>query len=265
MIDTHCHLTYPGLIERIDEVVEAARGAGVGRMITVGTSPDDARRGLELARRFGSVYATVGVHPHAAAAHADVARLADELRELAADPRCVALGEMGLDRHYDEPDFETQRVVLRAQLQVAKQPHMTDRPVILHSRGAVGDVLEELELAGVPGGRCVFPCFTAPDDVIEAETDAVLDYGCMVSFTGIATFNSAKATAAASDRVPLDRLMVETDAPYLTPAPHRKIKPNEPKFVVEVARFLAERRGMSYEAFEAAVDANAVRFFGLDS
>lgn len=257
MIDTHCHLTYDGLHERADEVIAAARSAGVTTMISVGTTPDDAARAVRLAEQRAGVYATVGVHPHYAHQVHDEAVLGEAMRKLAASPHVVALGEMGLDWHYPDPPAEDQRRVFAWQLAIAKQ--LPDLPIVIHNREATDDTLAMIREAGTPGERFIFHCFTGEPN----EVERILAIGATVGFTGIVTFNSARNVAEASDRVPLDRLLIETDSPYLTPAPHRKVRPNEPKYVVEVARFLADRRGLSLDAFTDAVDANARRLFGL--
>jgi TatD DNase family protein len=275
VIDTHCHLTYEGLFEQVDAVVARAAGAGVDRMISVGTSPDDARAALGLTRRFGGVYSTVGVHPHYAHQWTDRDAVADAMRELAGQAKVVALGEMGLDRHYPDPPIEDQRRVFGWQLEVAggleggsaKPQAATDRsakpqaalPLIIHNREATDEVVAMIRDSGLPGDRFVFHCFTGDD----RELDAILDLGAMVSFTGIVTFKNARALASSSARVPDDRIMVETDSPYLTPEPHRKVRPNEPCYVPHVARFLASQRGVEVDAFVRQADANAQRFFNL--
>lgn len=256
MIDTHCHLTYDGLHERVDEVITAAGDAGVDRMISVGTSPTDAAKAVALAERRAEVFATIGLHPHYATSWPDREPIARAIREYAGHQRVVALGEMGLDRHYPDPPLDEQRRVLEWQLELAGE---SDLPIIIHNREATDDVLGALRAAGLLGERFVFHCFTGDD----GELDAVLEFGAMVSFTGIVTFGNARDLAASAKRVPLDRLMVETDSPYLTPAPHRKVRPNEPRYVADVARFLAKERGMDEAAFVARMDANARRFFRL--
>ncbi|MBX2851812.1 MAG: TatD family hydrolase [Phycisphaeraceae bacterium] len=259
MIDTHCHLTYDGLHERVDQVLAAAAEAGVDRVISVGTTPADAEKARALAARKPSVYFTAGLHPHYAEGYTDKAALLDALREKLADPKCVAVGEMGLDRHYPDPPIDVQRRVFEWQLELVTGGEQFRGPVVIHNREATGETLSILSASGIDPGRFVFHCFTGSAD----ELDAILAFGAMVSLTGIVTFGSAKDLAEASDRIPLDRLMIETDSPYLTPAPHRKVRPNEPRYVADVARFLAERRGLSLEVFVSAVDANAERFFGL--
>jgi TatD DNase family protein len=166
---------------------------------------------------------------------------------------------MGLDTHYPDPPLALQQSALEAQLVSAAQ---SDLPIIIHNRKATEQTLSILRGSGIDPARFVFHCFTGS----RQELDQILDFGAMVSLTGIVTFSSARDLAEASDAIPSDRLMLETDAPYLTPAPHRKVHPNEPKFVPLVAQFLADRRGMSVEELTAACDANAERFFfGLKS
>jgi len=259
MIDTHCHLTYDGLHERVDEVIAAAAEAGVDRMISVGTTPADAEKARALAHRKPNIYFTAGLHPHYAEQYTDKAALLDALREKLADDKCIAIGEMGLDRHYPDPPIDVQRRIFEWQLELASDDTFAG-PVVIHNREATGETLSVLSASGIAPERFVFHCFTGSAD----ELDAILSFGAMISFTGIVTFGSAKDLAQASDQVPLDRLMIETDSPYLTPAPHRKVRPNEPRYVADVARFLAERRGLSLDEFMEAVDANAERFFGLN-
>ncbi len=257
MIDTHCHLTYDGLHERVEEVVAAAATAGVNRMISVGTTPTDAAKAVALTRRFDQVYATAGVHPGHSDEVGDLEQLKASLRELLRQPRVVALGEMGLDRHYPEPAMEVQRAVFKAQLELMREDFRG--PGIIHNREATDQTLAMIADSGIAGERLVFHCFTGQPE----EVEKILAIGAWVSFTGIVTFGSAGHVAEASDRVPLDRLMIETDSPYLTPVPFRKVRTNEPRYVRQVGEFLARRRGMSVEAFEAEVDGNASRFFGL--
>ncbi len=257
MIDTHCHLTYKGLHERVDDVIASAVAAGVDRMISVGTSPADARKAVALTRRYDNVYATVGLHPHYAADWPSPTLLAEALSELVEEPKVVALGEMGLDKHYPGPPLAMQRSAFAAQLELAES--FPALPIVIHNREATDDTLAMIMDSGLPGKRFVFHCFTGTP----TEAEKILAIGAMVSFTGIVTFKNAIAIAEASDLVPLDRLMIETDSPYLAPEPHRKVRPNEPKYVVHVAEFLARRRGMAVDDFVQAVDANAERFFGL--
>lgn len=257
MIDTHCHLTYPGLAERVGDVVADARAAGVDRMISIGTGPVDSVAAIAVATRFaGVVFATVGIHPLHAHEVEDLNRAIAELRPLSKRAEVVALGEMGLDAHHDQPPMALQRRVFEAQLDLAAE---TGLPVVIHSRKAIPETIEAIARRGLPADRFLFHCFSGT----VRDLDAILDFGAGVGFTGIVTFPGALAVAEASDRVPLNRLFLETDSPYLTPAPHRKVKVNEPKFVPHVAAFLAERRGLAPAELQAACDANAERFYRL--
>lgn len=265
MIDTHCHLTFEGLIEQVDDVLSRAAAAGVDRMISVGTTPADAQRALDLSTRYEQVFATVGVHPGYADRVTDMDAIADDYRRLIAHPRVVAFGEIGLDRHWSDPPFDLQRRTFAWQLEFVNQLDAQGpaagggKPIIIHNRKATDDVIAMIRESGLPGERFVFHCFTGTRD----ELDKLLDLGAMVSFTGVVTFQSAQEVAACAAATPLDRLMVETDSPYLTPAPHRKVFPNEPRFVRDVARFIAARRGMDEHEFIEVMDANAKRFFRL--
>lgn len=256
LADTHCHLTYEGLRERVPQVLAEARAQGVGLFVTVGTDIPDSRLGQALAAQYPEVFFSAGLHPLHATGSEDKARLLSDLRHLARDPKCVALGEMGMDRHYDEPPLPAQRQSFEWQLELARE---TGKPVIIHNRKATADTLEVLRASGLPGDRFVFHCFTGS----VAEVEAILDFGASVGFTGAVTFKNAGEIAEASDRVPLERLLVETDAPYLTPEPHRGIRPNAPRFVAFVADFLRRRRGMPMAEFAAATTANARRFYRM--
>lgn len=256
MIDTHCHLTFPQLADRAGEVIADARAAGVDRMITIGTTPSDCFAARDVAAAHGGVSFAAGVHPHYAA-EVDADQLG-AIGELFGEPECVAFGEMGIDYHYPDPPRDVQHRLFEAQLRLVAQVN-DDRPVIIHCRKAVDDTLAIIGASGLPGERFVFHCFTeAP-----GECRKVLDAGCMISFTGIVTYKNAAGVRGSALLVPDDRIMVETDAPYLSPEPHRKVRPNEPKFVVDTARYLADLRGTTLEAFDALTTANAERFFKL--
>ncbi len=254
MIDTHCHLSFPQLRQQLDDVLTRAEQAGVGRMITVGTTPDDCFAARDIAEAHADVYFTVGVHPHDAA-EVDAEALSF-IPALASAAKCAALGEMGLDYHYPDPPREVQKRLLEAQLAVAAgcDAHL---PVVIHCRKAVDDTLAVVRSSGFALDRFVFHCFTeSPDDARK-----VLDAGCMISFTGIVTYKNAPEVRQSAGMVPADRIMVETDSPYLSPEPHRKVRPNEPRFVVEVARCLAKLRGVGFAAFVEQCDANAERCY----
>ena len=229
-------------------------------MIAVAVDVPDAIAAQQLAESHDDVWCTAGVHPSEAGRDHDLGRL----RTLASHPRCVAWGEMGLDGHWPDPPFEAQKCLFERQLEIvqeADESGMTPLPLVLHSRKALAGVLSMIEASSIQGDRCVFHCFTDGP----AEAEKVLEVGAAVSFTGVVTYRNASDVAAASDVVPLDRLMVETDSPYLSPEPHRGSRPNTPGRVVHVAEFLAKRRGLSLTEFEAATDATARRVFGLDA
>jgi len=257
LIDTHCHLTFDGLRERVGEVLARAIQAGVERVITVATTPTEARAALEIARAHPQVYVAAGIHPHEAGnvSQDDLAALG-ELHRSAAEPRLVAVGETGLDLHYRFAGPEVQERVFRFQLGLACE---VGRPVVIHAREAEQRVCEILADYPALAGRAVFHCFSAGPDMARR----VLDAGCWISFTGLATFRNAEPVREAARLVPADRIMVETDAPYLTPEPVRKQRPNEPALVVHTARRLAEVRGESFEQFAQTTTRNAERFFGL--
>jgi TatD DNase family protein len=256
MIDTHCHLTFSQLAERHDDVVATAVQAGVDRMICVGTTDVDSVAAKALAEANKRIFFTAGVHPH----YAEQVALNQlpGLIELAVHPRCVAFGEMGLDYHYDDPPRPLQHEMFQAQLEAISASDLI-KPIVIHCREALDDVLAMISSTTLPFERFVFHCFTGTED----EARRIIDTGAMMSFTGIVTYKNAQSVQAAAKLVPPDRLMIETDAPYLSPEPYRKIRPNEPKFVPAVAAFLSELRGERYELFVVNCDLNAERFFGL--
>jgi TatD DNase family protein len=256
MIDTHCHLTFPQLHEQLDAVLERAAAAGVDRLICVGTKAGDSEAARDIAAAHDNIHFTVGVHPHYAA-EVDAAQVVD-MAKLAEHPKCAALGEMGLDYHYPDPPRDAQAKLLEQQL-VGAALFETKLPIVIHCRKATDDVLAILRSSGIAPDRFVFHCFTEPAE----DARKVLDAGCMISFTGIATYRNAPEVRESAKLVPADRIMVETDSPYLSPEPHRKVRPNEPRFVVEVAKFLAELRGVGADEFIAQCDANAERFYRL--
>jgi len=264
MIDTHCHLTFDDFAGRIDQTLADAEDAGVTGAITISTTTKDAAAALALAETHDRLWCSAGVHP--LYAHKGPHEW-EALRRVAESPRCVAWGELGLDNHYDQPAGDLQRAVLSEQIAFIEsclsqegRPGI-DKPVILHCREAFRDLVPILRDTPVPPERFVFHCFTGgPDDM-----RLLLDFGAMVSFTGVVTYRNAEEVRAAASLAPLDRIMVETDAPFLTPEPHRKIRPNEPRFAMDTARFLADHRGEAWETFHEAINENTRRFFGIDA
>ena len=258
MLDTHCHLVSNQLHESLDAVLARAADADVTGMITVSTSMRDCAAGLEVARLHPHVWCTAGIHPHEADSEIDWS----VVRTVAADDRCVAWGELGLDWYYQRPERPSQLALLEAHLDViaAATGRPAAMPIVIHCRQAYTDLLGVLRASGLDPERFVFHCFTGNED----EIDLVLDFGANVSFTGIVTFGNAAEIQAAARRAPLDRMMIETDAPYLSPEPVRSMRPNEPCNVVHTARFLAALRSIDFDSFVDAMDANARRFFALD-
>jgi TatD DNase family protein len=257
LIDTHCHLTFEQLAGDIEAVIERSRAAGVVGWITVGTDPQHNRKAVELADRFDNIYATVGIHPHDAK---DVtAKGLTELKELASSEKVIAIGETGLDFHYDFSPRQDQRRVFEAQLEIARELNL---PVIIHCREAFDETIDILEQFEGLKGRLkgvVFHCFSGSAQ----QARIVLDHGFYISFTGVVTFKNAEKTREAAKIVPPDRLMLETDCPYMSPEPMRKQKINEPALMVHTARFLAVLKEMDENDFARAVTNTSKSFFGL--
>ncbi len=256
LFDTHCHLDDPRLGADLDGVLARADAAGVRAMATIGCarSVETVGAALDVARKHPEkLYATAGVHPHDASAYDDAVEAA--LLETGRDPQVVAMGEMGLDYYYDHSPREVQQAAFRRQIAVAKA---VGKPLVVHTRDAADDTLRILreERARDVGG--IIHCFSeGPEFAREA-----LELGFVASFSGIVTFKAAAAVREAARLQPLDALLVETDAPYLAPVPHRG-KRNEPAFVAHTARAVADLRGMSYEALLEATWANSLRVFRL--
>jgi TatD DNase family protein len=262
MFDTHCHLTFPQFEGRVDALLDEAKGAGVRGCISVSTTSDDAQKALALARTHDNVWCTAGVHPLYADEPTDISRDWNALRTVAQDRKCVAWGELGLDNHYEQPAHDTQVKLLEEELEFLGRcaTEGLHKPIIVHCRDAFDDLLPVFRASGFPSDRFVFHCFTGTP----ADARKALDFGAMISFTGIVTFSNAREIAEAAKIVPDDRIMVETDAPYLSPEPVRTVRPNVPAHVVHTARFLAQLRGVDFATFEKTVDGNAQRFFGIE-
>jgi TatD DNase family protein len=251
MIDTHCHLTDPRLGDQLDAVIARARAAGVSRMITIGTGLDDDAAAVTVCRGRDFLRCAIGVHPNYSHEHDDARWW--ELRQLAASPAVVALGEMGLDYHYDFAPKARQREVFEFQLALAAE---LGRPVVIHNREATDDTLAVMR--AFPAVRAVFHCFTGTPD----EARKILDQGYLIGFTGALTYKKNDGVREALRLCPLDRFVVETDAPYLTPEPVRKQKVNEPALVINVAACAARELGMPVEEVDRITTENAERFFG---
>ena len=245
MIDSHTHLDRGPA--PVADLVAAARDAGVRRILTIGIDERSRAAALAAAEQHAGVYAAIGQHPNNATGYDDA--ITERLREQAAHPRCLAIGETGLDDYRDDAPRADQERAFRAQIELA---HELRKPLVIHTRAAEDDTIATLA-EHAAGLEVVLHCFSMP-----ARLDECLERGWWISFAGNVTYPKAQDLAEAAERTPLDRLLVETDAPYLTPEPMRKHR-NQPAYVVHTARFVAERRGIAYEELEAAVDANAAR------
>lgn len=247
-VDSHCHLDS---FENPAEILGRAAAAGVGAMVCVGTDVASSRRAVELAHAHGEIWATVGLHPH------DSSRLDEQwggLVELASLDRVVGIGEAGFDFHYMNSPPEDQERAFRAHVALAKE---SGRALVIHTREAWDDTFRVLEEEGVPA-RTVFHCFTGGS----AEAQRAVALGASVSFSGIVTFKGADDVRRAAGAVPPERLLVETDSPYLAPVPHRGER-NEPAYVVQVGAAVAEVRGETAESVAALTRANAEQMFRL--
>ena len=249
LIDSHTHLDDEQFDEDRAAVMERARAAGVDRLLAIGTGsgPPDLEAALRLAAAYPFVAATVGVHPHDAAKATEATF--ERLRELAADPRVVAIGEIGLDYHYDFSPRAVQRTAFARQLEIANEFSL---PISIHTREAWEDTLKVLRSQWRGDG--ILHCFTGD----RAQAEQALDAGLSLAFGGVLTFPKAEAVREAARLTPDDRLLIETDCPYLAPVPHRG-KRNEPAFLLDTARRLAEVRGQSVEEIAALTTANFER------
>ncbi|MDY7561301.1 TatD family hydrolase [Pseudomonas sp. 10B1] len=255
LVDSHCHLDRLDLAEHagsLDAALDAARARGVGHFLCIGVSAENAGAVKALADRYDDVDCSVGVHP--LDLQPGTAPALDWLLAELNHPRVVAIGETGLDYHYEPEAAQLQQASFRLHLEAA---NLTGKPVIVHTRGARADTLDLMRAAALPQGG-VLHCFT--EDWAMAK--AALDLGFYISLSGIVTFRNADALRDVARQVPVDRLLVETDSPYLAPIPYRG-KPNLPQYVREVAEFLAMLRGESYERFAEQTTENFARLFPL--
>ncbi|NHC11479.1 TatD family hydrolase [Stutzerimonas degradans] len=255
LVDSHCHLDRLDLAAHggsLDAALDAARACGVGHFLCIGVSADNAAAVKAIAERHADVDCSIGVHPLDLEPEAQPAL--DWLLAELAHPRVAAIGETGLDYHYEPQAAERQRESFRLHLQAAQ---ITGKPVIVHTREARADTLALLREAALPQAG-VLHCFTEDWDMARA----ALDLGFYISLSGIVTFRNADALRDVARRIPADRLLVETDAPYLAPVPHRG-RPNLPQYVREVAEFLAHWRDVPFERFAEQTTANFRRLFPL--
>lgn len=254
LIDTHCHLGHQRLIRQVAEVLQRARAVDVSAVICAAADLEESRQARALARKFDQVWFTAGVHPHEAKdAGGDYLQ---ELSQLTEDGRNVAVGEIGLDYHYDFTPRDVQRRVFAEQLALAGR---LNKRVVVHTREAFADTLAILADSPIRGQDVVFhSCTEGPEAMAR-----IMEFGASVGFSGIVTFKKAEELRQAARLVPMDRLLVETDSPFLSPEPVRSMKTNEPANVVHVVRCLAELRGITLNELAEQTTANAQRIFGL--
>lgn len=255
LVDSHCHLDRLDLAAHggsLDAALEAARARGVGQFLCIGVSADNAAAVKDLASRYADVHCSVGVHPLDLAPGEALAL--DWLLGELDHPRVAAIGETGLDYHYEPEAAELQQQAFRLHLEAAR---ITGKPVVVHTREARADTLALLREVALPQAG-VLHCFTEDWEMAKA----ALDIGFYISLSGIVTFRNAEALREVARQMPADRLLVETDSPYLAPIPHRG-KPNLPEYVREVAEFLAQLRGVEFERFAEQTTANFRRLFPL--
>ncbi|HLL27655.1 MAG TPA: TatD family hydrolase [Xanthobacteraceae bacterium] len=252
LVDSHCHLDFPEFAPELDAVIARARAADIRRLVTISTRVGKFPALRAIAERFDEVYCSVGTHPHHAAKEPDVT--AADLVAATKHPKVVAIGEAGLDYHYDNSPREAQEKGFRTHIQAARE---TGLPLVIHAREADGDIARILEEESAKGNfPFVLHCFTGGEDL--ARRGVAL--GGYVSFSGILTFKNSDDLRKIAASLPEDRILVETDAPFLAPQPYRG-KRNEPAYVAETARVLAETRGVSMEAIAKTTSANFFRLF----
>ncbi|MFY9892928.1 MAG: TatD family hydrolase [Xanthobacteraceae bacterium] len=252
LIDSHCHLDFPDFASELEAVVARARAAGIARMVTISTRVHRHAEVLAIAERFADVFCSVGTHPHYAAQEADVT--AADLVARTRHPKVVAIGEAGLDYHYDNSPREAQERGFRTHIRAARE---TGLPLVIHTREADADTARILEEETGQGAfAAVLHCFTGGRDLAQR----AVALGLFISFTGILTFKNSTALRAIAAELPADRILIETDAPYLAPGRFRG-KRNEPAYVVEIAKVLAECRGVSFDEIARQTSENFFRLF----
>lgn len=252
LVDSHCHLEYKGLVEDQAGVLARAREAGVGQFLNISTRQSEWGQVVGTAERESDVWASVGIHPHEADQHADLGR--EVLLAASENPRVIGIGETGLDYYYDNSERDTQRKLFRMHIGVARE---TGLPLIIHTRDAEDDTLQILEEEKAKGEfPALIHCFTASSKFGER----VLDMGLSISLSGIVTFKNARELQEIAKEIPEERLLVETDSPFLAPVPHRG-KPCEPAFVANTAQFIADLRGEEVEDLAQYTTANFRKLF----
>jgi len=258
MIDTHAHLSFPDFADSIDETLAQAREAGVMGVISIACTTQDSHDQLRLAREHKHVWCSAGVHPlYSDKEPHDWA----SIKEIARDPKCVAWGELGLDNKHEHPPRPIQDRVLSDELAFieSSRDDGIDLPIVIHCREAFDDLLPILGASTLDPSRFVFHCFTGTPD----EARVVLDFGAMISFTGVVTYKNAALVAEAAKIVPDDRIMIETDSPFLSPDPRRGQWPCKPGYARYTAEFVARLRGQAFPEFHEQIDRNTESFFQI--
>lgn len=252
IVDSHCHLNYKGIVEEQDAVIARARDAGVGCMLSINTKIREFDEVRLIAEKHDDIFATVGIHPHEAENEPDVAL--DALLERAKHPKVVGIGETGLDYYYDNAPRDMQKVNFLTHIEAAR---ITGLPVIIHTRDANEDCVQILQDEMKKGDfKALIHCFTASQML----ADAVLEMGMSISISGIVTFKNAKDLQATVKTIPLEKLLVETDSPFLAPVPHRG-KTCEPAYVVDTAKYVADLKGLPFEELRDITTANFFKLF----
>jgi TatD DNase family protein len=253
LIDAHCHLTYEPFAD-VETVIKRSKEAGVKGWITIGTDLEDSRKAISLAEQFDNMFSTVSIHPH----HSKSAKpeMIAQLKELAQNKKVVAIGETGFDFHYTFSSRQQQQESFIKHLELAAE---TNLPVVIHSRESFDETLKVLDEFGKGLKDIVFHCFSGSVE----EAKIVLNRGWFLSLTGMVTFKNAEKTLEVARYVPLDRLMIETDSPYLSPEPMRKQKVNEPALLVHTAKFIAALKMIELDDFAKKITATTREFFSL--
>jgi len=254
LIDSHAHLTFKELAGSLDSVLQRSVAAGVTQCITIGTDAEQNRKVIAIIDEHENLFGSVGIHPHYAS---DVSQTdIDEVREFAKHQKIVAIGETGLDFHYDLSKPDTQKDLFKAFLEITAERKL---PMIVHSRDAFDETMEIIDKFVDKNTKIVFHCWGGTSD----QTKIVLDKGFYISFTGVITFKNAQQVRDAAKIVPLEKMMIETDCPYMSPEPLRKQKINEPALLIHTAQKIAELKQVSLESFADAVTRTTKQFFNL--
>jgi TatD DNase family protein len=256
LIDTHAHLADEVFSETIHDVLSRADQAGLSKILCVGTTAQSSKSSIEIAQRFPQVYASVGIHPNYAHQASEQDWL--KIQSLATQNKVVALGETGLDRYWDDCPWENQLENFHRHLKLSETTRL---PVIIHSRDCDDEMVEQLKIAAQSGPlRGVMHAFSGSWKMAEA----CLKLGLYISFAGMVTYKKSVDLRSVAERVPLDRILIETDSPYLSPEPKRSARPNEPALVAHTADFLARSRGIGLKEFAETTSANACKLFDFD-